>query len=158
MSIVVGSQLIFVIITFSCQLPYANLYMSNPNDDKTAVLATNEAFYSAFSDRDLTRMRSLCWQGANSLCVHPGSQPIVGWSEIEQSWESIFRNTDSLEIDLEVVRLEVDRSLAYVMVREIVLQANQGRRMKAQSLATNIFQKMAQKWYLVSHHGSPIVR
>ena len=49
-------------------------------------------------------MRSLWWQGATSLCVHPGSQPLVGWSEIEQSWSSIFRNTESLEIDLEVIQ------------------------------------------------------
>ncbi|MEL6495679.1 MAG: nuclear transport factor 2 family protein [Cyanobacteria bacterium J06623_7] len=92
------------------------------------------------------------------MCVHPGSQPLVGWSEIEQSWSAIFRHTDSLQIDLEVVRIEVDRALAYVVVRELVLQANQGEKFKAQSLATNIFQKMAQKWYLVSHHGSPIMR
>ena len=132
--------------------------MTNPTDDKTAVLATNEAFYAAFGDRDLMAMRSLCWQGATCLCIHPGSQPLVGWSAIEQSWSAIFNHTDSIEIDLEVIQIEVDRSLAYVVLKEIVLQANQGRKMKAQSLATNIFQKMAQKWYLVSHHGSPVVR
>lgn len=132
--------------------------MTNPTDEKQVILAANEAFYRAFSDRDLKQMRSLWWQGASSICIHPGSQPLVGWSEIEQSWSAIFRNTDALEIDLEVVQVEVDLSLAYVVVREIVLQANQGRRMKAQSIATNVFQKMAQKWYLVSHHGSPIIR
>ena len=132
--------------------------MSDPTDDKAIVLATNQSFYTAFSDCDLTAMRSLWWQGTTSLCIHPGSQPLVGWSEIEQSWSAIFRNTDALEIDIEVLQLEVDRSLAYVVVKEIVLQANQGRRMKAQSIATNVFQKMAQKWYLVNHHGSPIIR
>ncbi|MEL6908827.1 MAG: nuclear transport factor 2 family protein [Cyanobacteria bacterium J06629_2] len=132
--------------------------MTNPTDDKTLVLATNQAFYDAFGDRDLAQMRSLWWQGATSLCIHPGSQPLLGWSEIEQSWSAIFRNTEELEIDVEVVQVEVDRSLAYVVAREIVLQANQGRRMKAQSIATNVFQKMAQKWYLVNHHGSPIIR
>ena len=132
--------------------------MTDSIDDKAVVLAANQAFYNAFSDRDLIAMRALCWQGATSICIHPGSQPLVGWSAIEQSWDAIFRNTDSLQIDLEVVRVEVDRSLAYVVVQEIVLQANQGRKMKAQSIATNVFQKMAQKWYLVSHHGSPIIR
>ncbi|MBE9045636.1 nuclear transport factor 2 family protein [Pleurocapsales cyanobacterium LEGE 10410] len=126
--------------------------------DKEAVLAANQAFYRAFGDLDLRVMTSLWWQGSTSLCIHPGSQPILGWEEIRHSWESIFRNTDSLEIDIEIVQVEVDRSLAYVVVREIVLQSNRGRNMKAQSIATNIFQKMAQKWYLVSHHGSPIIR
>ena len=126
--------------------------------DKEMVLATNKAFYDAFGDRDLKVMTSLWWQGSTSLCIHPGGQVIMGWEEIKASWDAIFRNTDALEIDVEIVKAEVDSSLAYIVVREIVLQASSGRRMKAQSLATNVFQKMAQKWYLVQHHGSPIIR
>lgn len=131
--------------------------MTNPTD-KEIVLATNESFYQAFSSQDLQAMTSLWWQGSTSLCIHPGSQPILGWSDIRNSWDAIFRNTDSLEIDIEIVKVETDRSLAYVMVREIVLQSSRGKKMKAQSMATNVFQKMAQKWYIVSHHGSPIMR
>ena len=131
--------------------------MTNPTD-KEIVIAANKAFYHAFSHRDLKQMTSIWWQGSTSLCIHPGSQPIIGWSDIQNSWSAIFRNTDSLEIDLEVVQVEVDRSLAYVVVKEIVLQSSQNRKMKAQSIATNVFQKMAQKWYLVNHHGSPIIR
>ena len=126
--------------------------------DKEMVLATNKGFYDAFSDRDLKAMTSLWWQGSTSLCIHPGGQAILGWEEIKASWSAIFRNTDALEIDFEIIKAEVDSSLAYIVVREIVLQASSGRRMKAQSLATNVFQKMAQKWYLVQHHGSPIIR
>ncbi len=128
------------------------------SSDKETVLASNQAFYNAFSDRDLSRMSSLWWQGSTSLCVHPGGRVIVGWDEIRASWESIFKNTNSLEIDLEIIKAEVDQSLAYVVVREIVLQSSRGRKLKAESTATNIFQKMAQKWYVVSHHGSPIIR
>ena len=131
--------------------------MTNPTDKET-VLVANEAFYHAFSNQDIRQMTSIWWQGSTSLCIHPGSQPIIGWSDIQKSWEGIFRHTDSLSIDIEVIQAEVDRSLAYIVVREIVLQSNQGRNMKAQSIATNIFQKMAQKWYLVNHHGSPIIR
>jgi ketosteroid isomerase-like protein len=83
---------------------------------------------------------------------------LEGWETIRDSWESIFRNTDSFEIDIEVVKVEIDSYLAYVVVREMVLQSSRGRKMKALSMATNIFQKMAQKWYLVHHHGSPIMR
>jgi ketosteroid isomerase-like protein len=81
-----------------------------------------------------------------------------GWETIRASWESIFRNTDSIEIDLEIIKVEIDQAVAYVVVREIVLQSSRGQKLKAQSMATNIFQKMAQKWYLVHHHGSPIMR
>lgn len=131
--------------------------MTEPSDKET-VLATNQAFYNAFCDRDISSMSSLWWQGSTSLCIHPGGKVIVGWDDIRASWQSIFNNTDSLEIDIEVIKLEIDRSLAYVVGREIVLQSSRGRKLKAESTATNIFQKMAQKWYIVSHHGSPIMR
>lgn len=128
------------------------------SSDKEAVLAAHEAFYRAFSQRDLSAMNRLWWQGATSLCIHPGGQVLTGWESIRASWESIFKNTDSLEVETEIIKAEVDRALAYVVVRETVLQSSRGRKLKAQSLATNLFQKMAQRWYLVSHHGSPIVR
>ena len=126
--------------------------------DKEAVLAANQAFYHAFSHRDIKSMRLLWWQGTTSLCIHPGGRVINGWEAIQASWESIFKNTNSLEIDIEIIKVEIDRSIAYVVVGETVLQSSQGRKIKAQSIATNIFQNMAQKWYLVHHHGSPIMR
>ena len=128
------------------------------SSDKEAVLAANEAFYRAFSNRDLRSMTLLWWPGSTSLCIHPGGQVLTGWEAIRASWESIFRNTDSNEIDLEIIKVEIDQALAYVIVRETVLQSSRGRKVKAPSIATNIFQKMAQKWYLVHHHGSPIMR
>lgn len=126
--------------------------------DKDIVLAANQAFYDAFSKRDIKSMNLLWWQGTTSLCVHPGGEVLIGWETIRASWESIFKNTNSLEIDIEVIKIEIDRALAHVVVRETVLQSSRGRSLKAQSIATNIFQKMAQKWYLVHHHGSPIMR
>ena len=131
--------------------------MSEPSDTE-AVLAVNQAFYDAFSQRDIGSMSTLWWQGSTSVCVHPGGRLLMGWDTIRASWDSIFRNTNSLDIDLEIIKTEVDRSLAYVIVLETVLQSSQGRNLKAQSIATNLFQKMAQKWYLVQHHGSPIMR
>jgi ketosteroid isomerase-like protein len=126
--------------------------------DKEAVLAANEIFYRAFSQRNLSEMSLIWWQGTSSLCIHPGGQLLVGWEAIRASWETILKNTDSLEIETEIIKAEINQSLAYVVVRETVLQSSRGRKLKAQSLATNLFQKMAHKWYLVSHHGSPIMR
>ncbi|VEP16596.1 conserved hypothetical protein [Hyella patelloides LEGE 07179] len=128
------------------------------SSSKDIILAANQAFYHAFSHRDIRKMNLLWWQGTTSLCVHPGGEVLMGWETIRASWESIFQNTESLEIDLEVIKIEIDQALAHVVVRETVLQSSRGRSLKAQSIATNIFQKMAQKWYLVHHHGSPIMR
>ena len=128
------------------------------SSDKKVVLAANQAFYDAFSHRDIKSMSLLWWQGSTSLCIHPGGRVIMGWEQIRASWESIFKNTDSVEIDIEIIKVEIDQALAYVVVGETVLQSSRGRKLKAQSIATNLFQNMAQKWYLVHHHGSPIVR
>jgi ketosteroid isomerase-like protein len=126
--------------------------------DKEAIIATHEGFYRAFSQKDISSMGRLWWQGSSSVCVHPGGQILMGWESIRASWEGIFLNTEFLEIETEIIKIEVDQALAYGIVGETVLQSVRGRKLKAQSIATNIFQKMAQKWYLVSHHGSPIMR
>lgn len=126
--------------------------------NKAEVLAANESFYRAFEKKDIEAMSKVWSQGTGSLCIHPGSQLLQGWKEIRNSWELIFQNTDYLEIDIEVVSTEVDTEIAYVVLNENVLQVSQGRSLKAQSLATNLFQKLAQKWYLVHHHGSPVMR
>lgn len=128
------------------------------SSDQEAVLATHTAFYNAFSQKDISSMSRLWWQGSTSLCVHPGGQILMGWESIRASWEAIFLNTEFLEIETEIIKLEVDQALAYVIVGETVLQSVRGRKLKAQSIATNLLQKMAQKWYLVSHHGSPVMR
>jgi ketosteroid isomerase-like protein len=131
--------------------------MTNSSDQE-AVLATHEAFYSAFSQKDISNMSRLWWQGSTSLCIHPGGQILMGWESIRTSWEAIFQNTEFLEIETEIIKVEIDQAIAYVIVQETVLQSVRNRKLKAQSIATNILQKMAQKWYLVSHHGSPIMR
>lgn len=126
--------------------------------NQAEVLAANESFYRAFEKKDIEAMSKVWSQGTGSLCIHPGSQLLQGWKEIRNSWELIFQNTDYLEIDIEVVSTEVDAEIAYVILNENVLQVSQGRSLKAQSLATNLFQKLAHKWYLVHHHGSPVMR
>lgn len=126
-------------------------------EETQTVLDVNDAFYRAFEKKDLTLMNQTWWQGDSSICIHPGGKMIQGWEKIRSSWEKIFQNTDYLEIDTNVIVTEVDYAIAYVVVMENVMQVRRGRKLKAQSLATNSFRKMAQKWYLVHHHGSPIM-
>jgi ketosteroid isomerase-like protein len=125
--------------------------------DTQAVQAANQAFYRAFEKRDMDAMKSVWSNGTGSLCIHPGRQALKGWEDIQSSWQQIFKNTDYLEIDIELISVDVSGQLAYVVVVENLQQVVRGRRVKARSLATNIFEKMAQDWYLVHHHGSPLM-
>lgn len=121
------------------------------------VLAANEKFYRAFEKKNLEAMTEVWSQGISSVCIHPGRSALQGWEQIRPSWQMIFRNTAYLEIETEIVATEVNGDLAYVILIEKVLQVAQRRRTEAQSMATNIFERMGQQWYLVHHHGSPLV-
>lgn len=127
-------------------------------EPKTEVLAANEQFYRAFEKKDLDAMSNVWSQGTLSTCIHPGGRAIRGWKEIYTSWSEIFHHTDYIEIDPELVSVEIGDRVAYVILIENVLQVSRGRRLEAQSLATNIFLKLGDRWYLVHHHGSPVVR
>jgi len=127
-------------------------------DVQTEVLAVNENFYRAFEKKNLEAMSQVWSQGTASLCIHPGRKALRGWKQIRDSWELIFKNTKYLEIEVEIINTEVRETIAYIVLVERVLQASGSRTIKAESMATNIFEKMAGKWYLIHHHGSPLVR
>jgi len=128
------------------------------SNERTEVLATNEAFYRAFEKKDIEAMSVIWSQGTGSLCIHPGRNVLRGWREIELSWLQIFRNTKYLEIETEIIAVEMRDNVAYVILIEKLLQIVGGRSVQAQSMATNIFERMASTWYLVHHHGSSIMR
>lgn len=127
-------------------------------DGCNEVLMANEAFYRAFEKKEIEAMSTVWSQGTGSLCIHPGSKALRGWKEIRSSWEQIFKNTKYIEIETEIIATEIRNNLAYVIVVENLLQIIGSRKIQAQSMATNIFELMAGKWYLVHHHGSPLVR
>ncbi|HEY9851370.1 MAG TPA: nuclear transport factor 2 family protein [Leptolyngbyaceae cyanobacterium] len=128
------------------------------SDQQTEILAANQAFYRAFEKKDIEAMGAVWSQGTVSLCIHPGRSALRGWKEIRSSWETIFRNTQYLEIETDIVATEIRQNIAYIILVENVLQISGGRKAKAQSIATNIFEFMGGKWYLIHHHGSPLMR
>ncbi|MGE5657334.1 MAG: nuclear transport factor 2 family protein [Actinomycetota bacterium] len=128
--------------------------MSNEQD----VLAVNQAFYRAFEKKDIEAMSAVWSKGTATLCIHPGRDAIKGWESIRASWQQIFRVTQYLEIETAIISTEVNGDVSYIILSEKVLQISGGQRIQAQSMATNIFVKMANQWYLVHHHGSPIMR
>ncbi len=122
------------------------------------ILVANKAFYRAFEKKDLEAMALVWSQGTSSICIHPGREALQGWESIQQSWQTIFRNTAYVEIDTTVVTTEMSGNLAYVILIEKVMQVVQRRRLEARSMATNIFEKMGSHWYLIHHHGSPLAK
>ncbi|MEO1210006.1 MAG: nuclear transport factor 2 family protein [Cyanobacteria bacterium J06638_20] len=121
------------------------------------ILAANSAFYRAFEKRDSEAMAAVWSKGSTSVCIHPGRSALVGWEAIADSWTQIFRGTQFLEIDTDVKATEISGDLAYVVLIETVRQVSNRRQIVAQSMATNIFERMGGRWYLIHHHGSPLM-
>ena len=122
------------------------------------VLAANTAFYRAFEKKDIEAMSVVWSQGTGSLCIHPGWNVLRGWKDVRTSWEQIFKNTAYIEINTDIITTEVRDNIAYIVLVENVFQVIEGRRIQAQSMATNVFELLGGKWYLIHHHGSPIMR
>jgi ketosteroid isomerase-like protein len=127
-------------------------------DGREAVLGANQAFYRAFEKRDLEAMTAVWSKGSASLCIHPGRAALKGWEAVRTSWEGIFRTLSYIEVEIEVVACEVSGDLAWVVLVEDVRQVIGGRQVQARSMATNLFERLGGSWYLVHHHGSPVVR
>ena len=121
------------------------------------ILAANSAFYRAFEKRDIETMSAVWSKGSASVCIHPGRSALVGWEAIADSWAQIFRGTQYLEIDTDIKATEISGDLAYVVLIETVRQVSNRRQVVAKSMATNIFERMGGRWYLIHHHGSPLM-
>ncbi|GAB4344204.1 MAG: nuclear transport factor 2 family protein [Cyanophyceae cyanobacterium] len=126
--------------------------------DRRSLLAANEDFYRAFERKDLDAMGQIWSAGTDVLCIHPGRTALQGWDSIRSSWGTIFQNISYLEVEVEPISSQVNGCFGYVVTLETILQVNGRKRFKAQSIATNLFEHMGGRWYLIHHHGSPLLR
>lgn len=119
------------------------------------VEEANFAFYEAFHRRDITRMERLWSRSPHIRCVHPGWEPVVGWAEIRQSWVDIFRTMKMIEFSLEDVHVEVSESTAWVnLMAHAEVQTEDDEAFTTSVVATTIFEKIDNQWYIVLHHSS----
>ena len=66
--------------------------MQQSDELKQQVLFANEAFYLAFSQKDLAAMEALWSQRSALLCIHPGWLRLTERAEIMGSWRAILEN------------------------------------------------------------------
>jgi hypothetical protein len=63
------------------------------------VLFSNEAFYLAFSQKDLDAMDLLWSRERQLICIHPGWRRLTERAEIMSSWQRILENPDQPGMD-----------------------------------------------------------
>ena len=64
-------------------------------DMESGILAVNDAFYSAFTTRDIDAMEKLWATSATVTCVHPGWNAARGREPVMISWQSILSTPQS---------------------------------------------------------------
>ena len=115
--------------------------------EEQAVLDANEAFYTAFRNRDMAGMQEIWAVSAPVCCIHPGWAPLVGRATVIESWVAILSDPGAPEISCSNMNTLLHRDSALVVCQEILPQAH--------LLASNWFANENGLWRLVHHHAGP---
>jgi ketosteroid isomerase-like protein len=124
--------------------------------DEQEVANANLAFYRAFESLDIKRMEAVWAKDSDIQCGHPGWRMLRGWGPIMESWRRIFENTPTMRFTLTDVKIEMRGAVAWVTLYENLSSSIEGQNYNAAVLATNIFQKTADRWNMILHHGSSV--
>jgi hypothetical protein len=120
--------------------------------DLNSAIDTERVFYQAFANCDLLAMKQV-WAGGEVICVHPGSQAIVGYEAVMRSWEYIFHDAELPDIQIKLLNRFVSDSLAVHVVEEHI---STGNNKSALLLASNVYRHTESGWLMVEHHGSVV--
>jgi ketosteroid isomerase-like protein len=129
-----------------------------------AIQKINNRFYNAFESLSLERMEEVWKHSDDVVCIHPGWDLFTGWMAVQESWMTIFRNTERIQFLITNAKIRVfGNTIAIVVCLEnIQSNANQGK-MRMGVIATNIFERQPivknnnndeEKWLMIHHHGS----
>jgi ketosteroid isomerase-like protein len=125
---------------------------------KEEVHRANARFYRAFERLDIHEMEQVWATDEPVKCIHPGWGLLVGWLDVRDSWEAIFLNAGYIECAISHIDIRVEGDIAWVTCQENITQALHGQTIQSKVVATNIFTLRDNRWYLIQHQGSPMVR
>ncbi len=124
--------------------------------DQEAIVNANREFYRAFQSLDVENMEKVWLKDRQIVCIHPGWRKLSGWGPVMASWERIFENVFEMSFELGDVDVVMSGDLAVVVVEENLTQRGYDGTSRTQVLATNVFERVGNAWFLVMHHGSPV--
>lgn len=113
------------------------------------------SFYEALQVGDLDRLMA-CWADEDDIvCVHPGGGRLVGAAAIRASFEALFAGGQGVAVTpTQVCRVESLTSAMHNLIEQIRVQTHEGASLMY-AVVTHVYQRTAQGWRLVAHHGSP---
>lgn len=126
---------------------------NNLTTDFVSPQAVEAAFYAAFADCDLSAM-SAVWADSGVVCIHPGSNALIGRDEVMHSWANILLNSDPPTLHVEVLSRTAQDGIAVHVVEERISPGGLSAPIVSVVLATNIYRLDANGWKLFEHHAS----
>lgn len=126
--------------------------------DPDALIEANRVFYLAFESLDLEKMEAIWLRDPKIVCIHPGWRKLTGWGPIMHSWERIFDGVFEMSFELRDLHLIVGADMGVVVTEENLTQRGYEGTLRTQVLATNIYERVGNRWMIVLHHGSPVMQ
>lgn len=118
--------------------------------------AAEAAFYAAFRELDITRMKTVWLDSTDASCIHPGAGLLQGTDAIMASWAAIFESSQVPQVKHRLIQASTDHDLAVHTVEENVSSGSGEHR--ARILATNVYARGDGGWRMLAHHASlPLV-
>lgn len=115
------------------------------------------AFYTAFVECDLTAMDGV-WAHDGVSCVHPGAAVLIGRDAVMRSWRNILGDAMQPQMQVKLLRRTEGDTVAVHMVEERISTGQEAAAETALVLATNVYQRDAEGWRLLSHHASLVAQ
>lgn len=112
------------------------------------VLEANQAFYSAFNQKDIGAMDAVWARSVPVGCIHPGWNVLIGRELVMESWERILENPSQPKVFSGGASVSIMGNVAIVTCREMVTGAPLA--------ATNVFVREDGAWRLVHHQSGPV--
>lgn len=145
------SGALIVVLGLALAMPVAAQDASN----SASLRAANDAYYVAFSHKDVAAMTAIWAHEPWVSAVHPSSkEAVVGWENVSKG----YALADWAEISLtqKDAVLHIDGNVGWVVGTETGRGrlASNGQAIELQSFVTNIFVKRGDKWLMVHHHAN----
>lgn len=110
------------------------------------------AFYDAIERGDLEAMMAVWADEEEIVCVHPGWPRLTGQDQVREGWRRIFSGP---RMRVQVSQL-VSASAMMVEVHSVheMISVAGEKAASGPVVATNVYQRTAEGWRMIAHHGS----
>lgn len=123
-----------------------NTIFTSPDD-------AEEAFYDAIGRADIEALMSVWSEDEDIVCIHPTGQRLSGHAAVRESWRSIFSNNSRFRVHIKHCTRWKGVLHAVHSVIETLYLGDDGTP-HGPMLSTNVYQRGANGWRLLSRHTS----